>query len=235
MVNTNRKNNFIQSTTLKEYFTENGEVISFEKGEFLFSEDQAADKLYMIQSGNLKIGKITDDGKEISLRMCKKDDIIGELTLYCGNTHHFSHAEGIVSGTVIMIEKFSLEKELLKNHTLTIEYMKMLNTSINKDRTLFRDLMLYGKKGAIYSTLIRFSNSYGNKQDNGTLINLSLTNQELADFCGTTRESVNRVLNELRRDHIISIESGYITIHDFNYLRAEINCEYCPLSACIIN
>ena len=53
-------------------------------------------------------------------------------------------------------------------------------------------------KGALYSTLIRMTNSYGVLKENGILIDLPLTNQELANFCATSRESVNRMLNELK-------------------------------------
>lgn len=76
--------------------------------------------------------------------------------------------------------------------------MKWISEHLRRMQTKFRDLVLHGKKGALYSTLIRMTNSYGILKENGILIDLPLTNQELANFCATSRESVNRMLNELK-------------------------------------
>lgn len=102
-------------------------------------------------------------------------------------------------------------------------------------QTKFRDLILNGKKGALYSTLIRMANSYGVETENGILINIDMTNQELANFCGATRESINRMLSNLRKKGVISFQNKKITIHDLQYLKDEINCENCPVSYCRID
>ncbi|WP_245243500.1 helix-turn-helix domain-containing protein, partial [Mesobacillus selenatarsenatis] len=59
-------------------------------------------------------------------------------------------------------------------------------------------------------------------------------NQELANFCGTSREVVNRLLSELRKSNIISIDKGFITVHALNVLKREIDCENCPVEVCNI-
>lgn len=204
------------------------------KGTFLFSEGDIANELYVIKSGRIKIGKITDDGKELSLRMCKKDDLVGELALYTENVKHFLHAKVFEDGEVAVINKTELEKVLINDSELMIEFIKLMSGLIRRDQTLFRDLILYGKKGALASTLIRLTNNFGEKQDDGILLTISLTNQELADFCGTTRESVNRLLSQLRKKKIISMRNSRILIHDIVYLKDIINCEECPVEICRI-
>jgi CRP-like cAMP-binding protein len=112
--------------------------------------------------------------------------------------------------------------------------VKWLSLQHRKSQTRLRDLVLHGKKGALYSTLIRLVNSYGVETEKGITINVSLTNQELANFCGTSREVVNRLLSEMRKNKIISIDKGYITVHDLNTIRKEIDCERCPIEICTI-
>lgn len=208
---------------------------TIKKGTFLFSEGDLANELYVIKSGKVKVGKVTDDGKELSLRMCKKNDVVGELALYTETVKHFLHAKVFEDGEVAVINKTDLEKVLINDNELTIEFIKLMNTLMRRDQTLFRDLILYGKKGALCSTLIRLTNSYGEKQDDGILLTISLTNQELADFCGTTRESVNRLLSQLRKKKIISMRNSRIMIHDIKYLRNVVNCEDCPAAMCTIH
>ena len=94
-----------------------------------------------------------------------------------------------------------------------------MSDHFRKTQTKFRDLVLNGKRGALFSTLIRMSNSYGIQKDNGILIDLPLTNQELANFCGTSRESTNRILSELKKNKIISVKKGKILIWDLQYLK----------------
>lgn len=107
---------------------------------------------------------------------------------------------------------------------------------MRKFQLKIRDLLLNGKKGALYSTLIRLANSFGIERNDGILINLTLTNQELANFCNTTREYVNRMLSDLRKRHVISMsQSGKILIKDIEYLRTENGCEGCPIEICNIN
>ena len=69
-------------------------------------------------------------------------------------------------------------------------------------------------------------------RNDGIELNLHLTNQELANFCGTSREVINRMLSDLRKEEVISVDKGKITIHDLNYLKTEINCEDCPKDLC---
>jgi|SRR5690625_316111 len=110
-----------------------------------------------------------------------------------------------------------------------------MNQISRRDQRRIYDLISHGKKGALYSTLIRLSNSYGKKKADGILIDIPLINQEMANFCGKARESVNRSLNQLRKANIITIDKAYITIKDLDYLRTEINCEMCPVVLCTIH
>ena len=134
-----------------------------------------------------------------------------------------------------VIKREALEKELLQKPALVFEFMKWISEHLRRMQTKFRDLVLHGKKGALYSTLIRMTNSYGILKENGILIDLPLTNQELANFCATSRESVNRMLNELKKQSTISIHKGKITIHDLQFLKCEIACEDCSASVCSID
>ena len=62
---------------------------------------------------------------------------------------------------------------------------------MRRQQAKYRDLLLYGKKGAFYSTLLRLANSYGIKRDDGIYIDIALTNQELAEFAATSRENLH--------------------------------------------
>jgi CRP/FNR family transcriptional regulator len=221
--------------TLSHLFDTVHHMKKIEKGSFLFQEGSQADEMYIVQSGILQISKIIPDGRELTLRMCSKGDFIGELNLFSPSSRYLLSARVVESGEVAVIMKDVLEEKLSQDLPLSLEFIKWMSQQSRKTQTKFRDLVLHGKKGALYSTLIRISNSYGVKTNQGVLVELPLTNQELANFCGTSREVVNRLLSELRKSGIISIDKGIITIHDLEYLKREIDCEDCPIEICKVD
>lgn len=223
------------SKGLTELFHSIQHTQKIEKGTFLFQEDAPANELFIILSGTVQVSKIVPDGRELTLRMCKQGDVIGELSIFNTTTRYMVTGKVIESGEVAIISKQQLESKLSTNHILALEFVKWMSLQQQKTQTKFRDLILNGKKGALYSTLIRLANSYGVKTQDGILLNINLTNQELANFCGTSREVVNRFLSELRKNKIISADKGIITIHNLHYIKREIDCENCPIEICNIS
>ncbi|SER78365.1 transcriptional regulator [Gracilibacillus ureilyticus] len=207
-----------------------------EKNTFLFQEGMDAEEIYILKSGRIQIEKLTADGKELTLRICKTNDLIGELTLFSDDPKYLLSARVLTEGEILVIKRDLLEKELIKDGELTFEFMRWVSNHMRIFQSKIRDLLLNGKKGALYSTLIRLTNSYGIETNDGILIEMALTNQQLANFCAATRESVNRMLSELRKSDIINIsKNGHIVVKDVEFLRQEIGCENCPVEICNIN
>lgn len=223
------------STELSEFFHMINSYKKVEKGTYLFQEGSSATELFFIHSGIIQLNKINPDGREFTLKFCSTGDLIGESMLFSPNMKYSLNAKVVEEAKVAIITKEELEKKLSKNHRLALDFIKWMSIQQRKTQSKFRDLVLHGKKGALYSTLIRLSNSYGSYTNKGIFITLPLTNQELANFCGTSREVVNRLLSELRRNKIITINKGFITIHDLEFLKIDINCENCPIEICGID
>lgn len=231
-----RVNGEMISEELRELIMKLGTSKTVEKGSFLFYEGDEAHEIYVIKQGLFQVSKLTPDGKELILRICKKDDIVGELTLFSDDPTYLLSAKALKQGEVYVIQKDKLERKLLENEKFAFEFMRWTHNHMRKFQSKIRDLLMNGKKSALYSTLIRLSNSYGIKKEDGVLIDLVLTNRDLANFCATTRESVNRMLVQLRKKDVIDYDkSGKILIKNLQYLRDEIGCENCPIEICNIN
>lgn len=206
----------------------------YTKGSYIFQEGMEASALYVILKGSVQISKISSDGRELSLRLCTKNDICGELTLFTEDPKYLLSAYCLEDVEVAVVKKEKIEQEFFSNPDFGYELMKWMSDHFRRTQTKFRDLILHGKRGALFSTLIRLSNSYGVKREDGILIDKVITNTELGTFCCISRESTNKQLNKLRREGIISFHKGKILIHDLQYLRDEINCENCSAIYCNI-
>lgn len=204
-----------------------------EAGTHLFWEGDVADKLFYIIHGRVKITKSSDEGRQFILYMYQNGDLFGQLDPYQDSLQGFN-AEVVEETTVGIIQKKDLEVLLWQHGDLAVEFMKWMGLVHRMTQTKFRDLMMFGKSGALCSTLIRLTNSYGEPRGGHILINKRLTNTELADMIGATRESVNRMLADLKHAEIIKNENGYITITNMEMLKNTCHCENCPIDICRI-
>lgn len=205
------------------------------KGNFLFREGDQGENFFVIKSGQFMISKFTGDGKELCLRLCGKNDVIGELMIFAERGMYLFNGKALEDSEVLVIRNNAIEQEILGNPQFALEFLKMITDHVRKQHTKFRDLILYGRKGALYSTLIRFSNSYGVDIGDGILLDVPISHQELAKFSATTREHVTRELNNLKKKGIISFKGRRIIIHRLDYLKMKIRCENCPSEYCVID
>lgn len=219
-----------------ELFLQHGQIVRFEREHHIFQEGERADDIFFIKHGAVQINQQTESGKELTLRICRNGVIIGENAMFCHIQYHSTTAKATEPSELIVLSKSKLEVLLTGQPSLLIDYLKWMQVENIKNQTRMRDLVLHGKKGALFSTLIRLANTYGEKrEDHSIFINFSLTNTEIANFCATSREMINRMLNDLKNHHILSFEKGYITIHDLKFLKKEIECADCPLAICRID
>lgn len=219
-----------------QLFQQHGMFLKVEKDSHIFQEGERASDIFLIKDGTVQISQQTESGKELTIRICGKGVIIGENAMFCHINYHSTTAIAIDHTVVLALSKSKLELLLTEHPHLLVEYLKWLQVENIKHQTRMRDLVMHGKKGALFSTLIRLANTYGKIQDNQSIfINFSLTNTEIANLCATSREMINRMLNDLKKHQIISFEKGYITILDLAFLKKEIECADCPLIICRID
>lgn len=221
---------------MEELFVEHGTITRVEKDYHIFQEGERAEEIYLIKTGNVHISQQTESGKELTIRICGPGVVIGENAMFCNLTYHATTAKASTLTELYTLPKSKLEMLLTQHSSLLVDYMKWIQVENIKNQTRMRDLVLHGKKGALFSTLIRLINTYGVKRDDGTyFINISLTNTEIANLCATSREMINRMLNDLKNHQIITFDKGYITVLDYDFLKREIECADCPLAICRID
>src|SRR5690606_6392360 len=200
----------------------------------LFQDRDRDAYLYYIHEGMVKIVNNTPSGEEIALSLKFAGDLIGEL--YASPApFQWTNAIAMTDTLLGAIPKQELEALLLRHPDLALRFIQWLSVNQRILETKICDLLSYGKTGALASTLIRLCNTCGQKTETGILIPMKLTNQDLANFISATRESVNRMLNRMKRERILSLQSGRLIIHDLDRLRRVCHCDgRCPSHVCII-
>ncbi len=207
-----------------------------EAGQYLFWEGDAADYLFFLHSGRVKITKSTEDGKDMIMSIQQKGDLVMEMGGFTESLHQYS-AEVLLDAEVGVIQRKDLEILLYRHGDFAIEFMSWMSLMHRLTQSKFRDLLLYGKTGALASTLIRLSNSFGIATPEGIRIDIKLTNSELADIIGATRESVNRMLGDMKSAGTLTTKNGHLIIKKLSDLRETCHCPTfpeCPVEICRI-
>lgn len=220
----------------KESFAKLSEMMyeqKFPARTYLFWEGDAANKLYFIKQGRVKITKTTDDGRQLILYMYQEGDLFGQVDCFNDSKHSFS-AVVLEESTLGVIAQDELELLLWQHGELAVEFMKWMGLMHRTTQTKFRDLLMFGKPGALCSTLIRLGNSYGTSMGDSIYIEKKITNSELGEMIGATRECVNRMLGDLKKAKAIAFDNGHIVIKNLQYLRDICQCENCPINICRI-
>jgi len=194
---------------------------------YLFWEGDPADYLYYIIKGAVKLVKTTDDGKDMILTVMQAGDLIMELD-GMHESKHQTNAIVMLDAEIGVIQRRDLEIILYRNGEFVLEFFAWMNARHQTLQTKMRDLLLYGKSGALAATLLRLCNSCGVVTPDGIRIGLKLTNSELGEMIGATRESVNRMLSDMKAAGIVAYKQGYIIIRNLGELKAICHCPDYP-------
>ena len=194
---------------------------TFRAGEVIFHRDDPGQVLYIIKEGKVKICLISPDGQEISLVVFGKGEYFGEFALLDGLPRS---ADAI---TLEKVECYTLQRSdfhnvIMKHPRIAIQIMEILCERLRRTDQQVEDLIVLDVYGRVAKKLLELAETHGTKQEDGILINVRLTQQELAAMVGASRESVNKVLGYFTDKQYITTDKHKITLHRVADLKSRI-------------
>jgi CRP-like cAMP-binding protein len=218
------------------YFFEKKEPIQkIKAGSVLFQEKDSVEYVYLLLKGSISLGRVHLRGKDFILKILNEQELIVEYQLFKANPHYQFYGKTMTDCEMILIKKDQFEEFIKNDPEAMSALVAWLSTGYLKAQMKCQDLIMNGKKGGLYSILIRLCTTYGVKTADGIFIDLPLTHQELANLTYGTREVIQRALKELREKDIISYENQKFTIKKLQYLKAEVDCQNCSFEICGLN
>lgn len=194
---------------------------SFRAGEVIFHRDDPGQVLYIIKEGKVKISLISPDGQEISLVVFGKGECFGEFALLDGEPRS-ADAIALERVECYTLQRDDFQNAIMKHPTIAIQVLEVLSRRLRKTDRMVEDLIFLDVYGRVAKKLLELANEHGVKVDDGTRIEVRLTQQELASMVGASRESVNKVMGYFTDKHFISTDKHKITIHRIADLQRRI-------------
>jgi len=183
----------------------------YRKGTYLFFENEPGNALFIIISGLVKIYKSDISGKTKTLSFLRENDFFGEMSMLDEEIRSAS-AQVLEDTRIYILHRSDFQKKLMHNPSICIKIMRTLSARLREADRQIQNIVFRNLPGRVAQTLIDMADKYGRKTKEGTLIDLKLTHQELAEMVETAREVVSAILGQFRTAECINIDKHYITI-----------------------
>lgn len=181
-------------------------IITLENKYTLFNENEKADYFYYVVSGNIKLSKISHDGKEIIIRIVHNNEIFAEAVLYGRNTYPVNAVS--INKTYLLAISISGFKELCFTNQ---EFMLKLFITMSHQLRYFVDMVNDLTSADTTSRLLKYLYNLKEKTGSST-ITLPISKRDLSMLLGAAPETVSRIFTKLQNDKFISFNGKEITI-----------------------
>lgn len=188
------------------------------KKQALFRKGDEGTALYIIKKGKIKIVLPSKVGEEVILTIFSEGDFLGEMSLL-DQKPRSADAVAMEDSEVYVLNRTDFLSFLQKNENAIKCILSCLSDRLRKTDDLLEDASFLTVSAKLAKKLIELGRQFGVKDKDKVRIGLRLTQQDMADLVGTTRESINKELKVLRDKGLVSTEGGYIQLLDLERLK----------------
>jgi len=190
---------------------------AFSAGSNLAMAEQPGEVIYVVIDGTLKIFAEQLDGTEVILAILGPGDTVGEMSLV-DSAGRSANVVTLEKSTLLWMDRTTFQHCLETMPTVTYNLMHIISDRLRLANEQIQSLATLDVYGRVARQLLAFGNQYGlPSPDNDTdvLIPIRLTQGDLADMVGASRERINQVVVNYKRHNYISIDRRYrITLHN---------------------
>ncbi|MGI6096843.1 MAG: Crp/Fnr family transcriptional regulator [Dethiobacteria bacterium] len=194
-------------------------VKAYKRGEMIFAEGDAGEAIFILKQGRIKLTKVNPDGKEQILHFVEPGGIFAEVVLFDAGPYPAT-AEVIEDARVGMLLNSDLEGLVCKSPKIALQMLRLMSRRLRAAQRTIRDLALHDTYSRLAGVLLRYARKDGIRRAEGIELELFLTRQELANFIGTTRETVARILSKFQADGSVKIRKRGQLLIDEEKLRS---------------
>lgn len=190
------------------------------KGTAIFEKDDAGSSMMVVLTGRVRIWNVSREGKEVTLRVIGPGEVFGEIALLDGKPRS-ANAEALEDTLLMVVERrhflpFMMGHPGVLERLLVVLCDRLRSTSLDLEDQATLDM-----PARLARRLVRLARDYGRALPQGAVrIELKLSQNDLGNLIGTTRESVSKQLSAWRGDGIIGADGRYVIVTNMERLVA---------------
>ena len=186
---------------------------SFGAGEPVCRVGDPGGSMMAVLAGTVRISMPTVKGKEVILADLRPGQLFGEIALLDGKPRS-ANATALTKCDLLVLERRNVIPFLERNPAACLQLMELLCARIRRSDERMADLAFFELPSRLAKVLLRYAS-----EKTGAEVRLSLSQTELAEMVGATRENVNRCLRDWHRRGIVKLKGGWTVILDTEQLR----------------
>ncbi|MBI3224023.1 MAG: Crp/Fnr family transcriptional regulator [Mycolicibacterium cosmeticum] len=187
--------------------------VSFPRGHTVFVEGEPGDRLYIILEGKVKIGRRTADGRESLITVMGPADMFGELALFDPGPRT-STVTTLTEVKAVTMDREALHAWVLGRPEIAEQLLRVLARRLRRTNSALSDLIFTDVPGRVAKQLLDIAKRFGKPEGNVLHVTHELTQEELAQLVGASRETVNKALSDFAQRGWIKLQGKTILIYD---------------------
>lgn len=192
----------------------------YRKDNIILIEEEAGQTMFILMSGQVKISRISEDGREVILAVMGEGDFFGELSLLDGQSRS-ANVTVIKDSEMLLINREDFLSLLNEFPQIAIQLLRELASRMRKSDSQIKSLSLKNATGKVTGTIHRLAEDIGILEGNRVRIDNLPTQQDLANMAGTSRETISRVLQKLANEQYIKKEGSKLIIQDYERFKKD--------------
>ena len=188
-------------------------TVSLTKREELFHKGDEGAQVYVVIRGKLKVLTTSDSGDDVVFSILGPGEVFGEIALL-GGTPRTATVTAIDPCELLIIDRRDFLSFLRGHPDVAINLLEVLAQRMKRVSELVEDTLFLNLPLRLAKKLLSLAHAYGRPHAEGLRLDLKLSQEEWGDLVGTTRESVNKQLRAWTEDGLITVDRGYIVIHN---------------------
>ena len=192
-------------------------MASFRKGELIYSPFDRGDALFLIESGRVRLFRSASDGRQVTLAMLDPGASFGQISVL-DEPLHDAYAEAMADCVVRVLRVVDLERAIGEHPRMAMNLMRSLSERLRTAEDQIEALAFHPVPARLAGKLLELMDRYGRVTPTGIRIDERFTHMQLAEMIGTSRETLTKVLNELRDEHLIDVRDRLVWVLDVDGL-----------------
>ncbi|MDQ1248421.1 MAG: Crp/Fnr family transcriptional regulator [Actinomycetota bacterium] len=189
------------------------ENIAIAKGDVLFHEGQLGDRMYIITGGKVKLGHTAPDGRESILAILGPGELLGELSLFDPGPRTAT-AIALTDLEALGLGHQALRPWLTGRPEVAESLLQALAQRLRRTNDALADLVFSDVPGRVAKALLELGDKFGQQMPDGIHVTHDMTQEELAQLVGASRETVNKALADFATRGWIKLESRSVVLID---------------------
>jgi CRP/FNR family cyclic AMP-dependent transcriptional regulator len=200
--------------------------VEFPCGHTLFVEGEPGDRLFVIISGKVKIGRQLPDGRGHLLTIMGPSDVVGGLSMF-DPAPRTSTATAITEVRVVSMDRKALRDWITERPEITERLLRVLARRLRRTNDNMVDLLFTDAPGRVAKQLLQLAHRFGIQEGGALRVDHDLTQDEIAQLVGASRETVNKALADFAHRGWITLEGKSLLISDSERLRRRAVADGC--------